>query len=185
MLEASGSEKVEHYMKKWFVIQVLAGYEDRIRADLLKSIQEKGLADKFGEILMPSAKAKVSFSADQPEDQQLFPGYMLIEMEPEPQTIRLVAKTSRITRFLGGNEPTPLSQKEMERILAQIRGEVIVSVEKHAFEEGSEIEISDGPFAGFMGMIDAIDDEHEKLTVMVSIFGRMTPVELTFDQVKR
>lgn len=173
-------------MKKWYVIQVLAGYEERIRSDLLKTIEEKGLSEKFGDILLPSAKAKPGFSSDSiPEDQYLFPGYMLIEMEKEPQTLRLVSKTPRISRFLGGLDPAPLREDEMERVFAQVRGEVLVSREKHAFESGSEVEIQDGPFAGFMGIIGTIDDEHEKLTVMVSIFGRMTPVELAFDQVKR
>ncbi len=73
----------------------------------------------------------------------------------------------------------------MNRVLAQMRGEVVVSREKHAFERGSEVEINEGPFAGFVGIIENIDEENEKLTVMVSIFGRMTPVELAFDQVKR
>ncbi len=172
-------------MMKWYVVQVLAGYEDRIKADLLKSIEDQGLQDKFGDILMPSGKAKQSFSSGESEDQQLFPGYMLIQMEPEQATIRLVARTSRITRFLGGRDPVPISDKEIERILAQIRGEVVIALEKHTFDTGGEVEIADGPFSGFMGIIDAIDEEHEKLTVMVSIFGRMTPVELTFDQVKR
>ncbi len=185
MLKTSYADGIKQYMKKWYVIQVLAGYEDRIRSDLMKSIEEKGLEDKFGDILMPSAKAKRSFGDDSSEEQYLFPGYMLVEMESEPLTLRLVSRTPRITRFLGGKDPAPLSDKEIERILAQIRGEVVVSVEKHTFDTGSEVEINDGPFAGFMGIIEGIDEEHEKLTVMVSIFGRMTPVELAFDQVKR
>ena len=179
MLDVSG------YMKKWYVIQVLAGYEDRIRADLLKSIEEQGLNEQFGDILVPSAKAKQSYGKDEIEEQYLFPGYMLVQLEAAQATIRLVAQTPRITRFLGGKDPVPLSDREIERILAQIRGDVIVAVEKHSFDMGSEVEISEGPFGGFMGIIDTIDEEHEKLTVMVSIFGRMTPVELTFDQVKR
>jgi transcriptional antiterminator NusG len=90
-------------MKKWYVIQVLAGYEDRIRADLLKSIEEKGLQDKFGEILIPSAKAKSSFEeAQNPEEQYLFPGYMLVELEPVQESLRLVTQTPRVSRFLGG-----------------------------------------------------------------------------------
>ncbi len=173
-------------MKKWYVVQVLAGYENIIKADMLKRIEEKGLQEKFGEILIPSAKTKQYFSAeDDIKDQYLFPGYMLIEMESGVDTIRLVTQTPRVSRFLGGKEPVPLSDKEMTRITAQMRGEVVVSTEKHAFEVGKEVEIQEGPFAGFMGIIDSIQEEHEKLTVMVSIFGRMTPVELTFEQVKR
>ncbi len=172
-------------MKKWYVIQVLAGYEDRIKADLLKSVEERGLEEQFGDVLVPAAKTKQQFGGDEPEEQYLFPGYMLVQMEPVQAMIRLVAQTPRITRFLGGRDPVPLSDKEIERILGQIRGDVIVAVEKHTFDTGSEVEIKDGPFGGFMGIIETIDEEHEKLTVMVSIFGRMTPVELTFDQVKR
>ncbi len=173
-------------MKKWYVVQVVAGYDNIIKADLLKRIEEKSLQEFFGDILIPSSKAKQYFAAaEDTQDQQLFPGYMLVEMEAVPQAIRLVSQTPRISRFLGGSQPVAISEKEMARILAQMRGEVVIATEKHTFDVGSEVEISDGPFAGFMGIIEAIQEEHEKLTVMVSIFGRMTPVELTFDQVKR
>ena len=91
------------YMKKWYVVQILAGYENIIKADLLKRIEEKGLQEIFGEILIPSAKTKQFFEAsDDIKDQQLFPGYMLVEMEAVPETIRLVSTTPRVSRFLGG-----------------------------------------------------------------------------------
>nr|MBA2306635.1 transcription termination/antitermination factor NusG [Candidatus Dependentiae bacterium] len=164
-------------MKKWYVIQILAGYEKLLKADLQKRIEEKSLQDMFGEVLIPSAKSKQFFNSDEPaEDQQLFPGYMLVEMEPSPAAVRLVMTTPRVSRFLGGKDPVALSEKEVQRVLAQMRGEVTVSTEKHAFEVGREIEIIEGPFAGFMGIIDSIQEDSEKLTVMVSIFGRMTPV---------
>lgn len=173
-------------MKKWYVVQIVSGYENIIKADLLKRIEEKSLQELFGEVLIPSSKAKQYFSAvEENADQQLFPGYMLVEMEGVPQAFRLVSQTPRISRFLGGAQPVAISEKEMGRILAQMRGEVVITTTKHTFDSGSEVEIKDGPFAGFMGIIDTIQEEHEKLTVMVSIFGRMTPVELTFDQVKR
>jgi transcriptional antiterminator NusG len=110
---------------------------------------------------------------------------MLVEMEAKPETIRLVDQTSRVLRFLGGTSPVALSKKEIDRVLGQMRGEVAVAVEQHSFEVGKEVEIREGAFSGFVGIIDTIDEEAEKLTVMVSIFGRMTPVELGFDQVKR
>lgn len=173
-------------MKRWYVIQVYAGYEEVVRADIAKRVEEEGLEDLFGGILIPSAKMKQLFDAsDEKRDQQLFPGYMLIEMEAVPEAIRLVEVSPRVLRFLGGKNPVPLSKKEIDRVIGQIKGDVAVAVEKHQFETGKEIEIKDGVFAGFVGIIDAIDEESEKLTVMVSIFGRMTPVELGFDQVKR
>ncbi len=173
-------------MKRWYVIQVYAGYENNIKKDLQKRIEETCLQEIFGEILIPSAKMKQFFdAAGSEEDQQLFPGYMLIQMQPLQEAMRLVVTTPRVFRFLGGKEPVAISQKEADRILAQIKGEVSVARDKHDFEVGKEIEIKDGPFSGFVGMIDKIDQESEKLTVMVSIFGRMTPVELSFDQIKR
>lgn len=176
-------------MKRWYVAQVYAGYEEAVKVDLLRRIAEEGLQDHFGEVLVPSAKSKPMFdvasTSQAKNEQQLFPGYLLIEMEAMPETIRLAMSTPRLLRFLGGTQPTPISQKEIDRIIAQIKGEVAVVPKKSEFSVGSEIEINEGPFAGFMGIIDKIDEESEKLTVMVSIFGRMTPVELGFDQVKR
>lgn len=173
-------------MKQWFVVQIYAGYEEVVKLDILKRIEEQGLQDYFGDILVPSAKMKQFFEPGEGvQDQQLFPGYMLIELNPVPQAIRLVEVTPRVMRFLGGKTPTPISQAEINRILGQMRGEVAIAVEKHHFELDKEVEIVDGPFSGFVGIINAIDTENEKLTVMVSIFGRMTPVELGFDQVRR
>ncbi|HBL98422.1 TPA: transcription termination/antitermination factor NusG [Candidatus Dependentiae bacterium] len=173
-------------MKQWYVIQVQVGSEEIVKADISKRIEELGLGDHFGEVLIPSARVRQFFSPEEAEeDQQLFPGYILIEMESVPEAVRMVMATPRVVRFLGGINPVPLSKREIERILAQMRGEVVISAEKSNFEIGKEVEIREGAFAGFVGIIDSIDEEDEKLTVMVSIFGRMTPVELSFDQVKR
>ncbi len=172
-------------MKRWYVIQVYAGYEDQVRSDLTMRIKQDNLEDKFGDILIPSAKLKEFFTATESKDQKLFPGYVLIEMESIPETIRLVTSSPRILKFLGGREPVPLSKKEIEKIISSMKGEVVVTSTKPEFIESSEVEISDGPFAGFVGIIDKVDNDAEKLTVMVSIFGRLTPVELSFEQVKR
>lgn len=171
-------------MKKWYVLQVYAGYEDVIKRDLEKRLAVEGLGDFFDNVVVPSAKAKAFFDQVEEKDQQLFPGYMLIEMELSPETFRFVMKTPKVIKFLGGKEPAVLSQKEVDRIFSQIRGERALPVEKSEFNIGSEIDIKDGPFAGFVGIIEKVDDENERLTVMVSIFGRLTPVEIGFDQIK-
>jgi transcriptional antiterminator NusG len=172
-------------MKRWYVIQAYAGYEQQVKADVEKRIQESGLQDYFGQVLIPSAKLKQMFEVVDSKNQQLFPGYVLIEMEMKPETARVVTSSLRVLRFLGGEDPMPLAQSEIDRILSQIKGEIKVRVEVDQFSVGSEVEIQDGPFAGFVGIVDRVDKENEKLTVMVSIFGRMTPVELHFNQVKR
>ncbi len=171
-------------MKRWYVVQVYAGFEEAVKSDLAKRIHDEGLEEKFGEVLIPSARLKQMFDAEDSKDAQLFPGYVLIEMEAAPETIRLVASSLRVIKFLGGKEPVAISQKEIERILGQIKGEVTVAAKKSDFAVGSEVDITDGPFAGFVGLIEKIDEENERATVMVSIFGRMTPVELGFNQIK-
>jgi len=172
-------------MKRWYVVQVFAGYEDLIKAGLMKRIQDEGLEDKFGEVLIPSARLKQFFSLEEEKDEQLFPGYMLVEMEAIPEAVRLVASSPRVIRFLGGKDPVPLSQKEIDRVVAQMKGEVTVAPKRVDIVVGSEVAINEGPFEGFVGIVEKVDAENEKLTVMVSIFGRMTPVELRFNQVKQ
>jgi transcriptional antiterminator NusG len=173
-------------MKRWYVIQVYAGYEETVKADLTKRVKDEEMSDHFGDILIPSATLKHFFDADKPKDEQLFPGYVLVEMDATvPGVIRLVSSTPRVLRFLGGKDPIPLSKKEIERIVSQIKGEVVVSAEKRDFVVGKEVDIVEGPFEGFVGIIDKVDEENERLAVMVSIFGRMTPIELSFNQVKQ
>ncbi|MFI5332507.1 MAG: transcription termination/antitermination protein NusG [Candidatus Babeliales bacterium] len=173
-------------MKRWYVLQVYAGYEESVKADLARRAKEEGFQENIGEVLVPSARLKHFFDAQEAQDEQLFPGYVLIEMEVVPGVVRMVTSNPRVLRFLGGNkEPIPLTNKEIERILSQMRGEVAVSAEKKSeFTIGTEVEIKEGPFAGFVGIVEKIEDENERLTVMVSIFGRMTPVELSFNQIK-
>lgn len=175
-------------MKRWYVIQVYAGYEEAFKKDLDKRIAEINNNDWFGQVLVPSAKTKTVFAATEeaPEEERLFPGYVLIEMEKCPETMSIVSSIMRFTKFLGGKDPAPLQKQEVARILSQVSGEVCVSSnEKQEFAVGTEVEINEGPFAGFVGIIDTINEESEKITVMVSIFGRLTPVELGFDQVKK
>ena len=172
-------------MKRWYVVQVYAGYEDAVRSDLLKRIEEVGSQEQFGEVLIPAAKLQQFFQDPDAKDQQLFPGYVLIEMEMIPEAMRLVTSSPRVLRFLGGMDPAPLAKKEIERILSQIKGDITVGKKEESFiSVGTEIDISEGPFSGFMGVVEKVDQENEKLTVMVSIFGRMTPVELGFHQIK-
>ena|SRR3990167_5130606 len=170
-------------MKKWYVVQVYAGYEDQVKKDMIKQLDKnENLKNFFGDVLIPSAKVKSFFTEE--EDQKLFPGYVLIEMEALPETLQLVKSTPRVLKFLGGKEPMSLSKKEVEKITATVKGErPVVSTEK-IFTEGAEVDIISGPFSGFVGIIEKVDESAEKLTIMVSIFGRMTPVELSYNQVK-
>ena len=174
-------------MKRWYVAQVYAGFEEDSRLHLLRKIHESGLENSFGDILIPSAKVKTMFdAASQQQDQQLFPGYLFIQMEMNPEAAQLVLSIPRIYKFLGGRNPVPVSESEIGVIKSQVSQEVVVlGPEVDGVEVGTEVGIEDGPFAGFVGVVEKVDKENEKLTVMVSIFGRMTPVELGFHQIKR
>ncbi len=173
-------------MKRWYVVQVYTGFEDIVKTDLEKRFVEEGLQELFGQILIPAGEVMSFFSSDtKSKKEKIFPGYLLVHMEMTGDTFRLISATPRVTRFLGGESPVPLSDKEVDRIFAQISGKLAVPQEKSPFVVGNEVHITQGPFSGFMGIIDKLDEEREKITVMVSIFGRMTPVELGFDQVKK
>jgi len=172
-------------MKRWYVVQVYTGYEDVVLEELKKRIVAEKLTDLFGEVLVPTGEAAQFWTAaEDVKKEKIFPGYVLVEMEMSRETYRLVMSTSKIYKFLGGENPFSLSDAEVGRIFSQISGKLSVASKKLPFAVGSEINIASGPFAGFVGVIDKIDEEHEKLTVMVSIFGRLTPVELTFEQVR-
>ena len=171
-------------MKRWYVAQVFSGFEEQVRDDILRRVEHEGLTDQVGQVLVPSAKLKPLFSSFEAEDQQLFPGYILVEAELTDSVRRLVSATPRLVRFLGGKDPIPLSAGEIERITARMLGEVAIESQEVEFVVGQEVEISDGAFAGFVGIIEEVDRAAERLKVMVSILGRMTPVELNFDQVR-
>ncbi len=172
-------------MKRWYVVQIYTGFEDIVKTDLEKRIIEENLQDLFGQVLIPAGEVASFFTETKTKKEKIFPGYLLIQMEMTGESFRLVSSTPRVTRFLGGESPMPLSDKEVERIFAQMSGKLAVSAEKTPFVVGNEVHIAQGPFSGFVGIIDKVDEEREKITVMVSIFGRLTPVELGFDQVKK
>ncbi len=172
-------------MKRWYVVQVYTGFEEVVKADLEKRIEEEGLQDFFGDILVPRGQVVSMFAEEQDKKEKIFPGYLLIQLEMTGESYRVVASNPRVTRFLGGGKPVPISEKEVSRVFSQISGELPVAREAITFTDGCEVSISSGPFAGFVGVVERVDEEREKITVMVSIFGRLTPVELGFDQVKR
>ncbi len=163
-------------MKRWYVVQVYTGFEDVVKKDLAVRIVEEGLEDCFGDILIPTSEV-VSFLTDEgSRKEKIFPGYLLIQMEMTGETYQLVLSISRVTRFLGGEKPLALSDKEVDRIFLQISGKLAITREKAPFVEGGEVHVASGPFSGFVGIVEKVDEDRERLTVMVSIFGRLTPV---------
>ncbi len=173
-------------MKRWYVVQVYTGFEEAVKDSLVNRIATEDCQDLFGDVLVPTGEASYFPTGEEEvEREKIFPGYVLVQMEMTGEAFQLVTSVPRVAKFLGGNNPVSLSDKEVERIHSQISGKLVVPTTQITFVTGAEINIGSGPFAGFVGIVDDVDEEHEKLTVMVSIFGRLTPVELAFNQVKR
>lgn len=169
----------------WYVVHTYSGFEDKVKSSIEDKIKRKGLEEKIHRILIPTEKVIELRSGKKKElDKKFYPGYILIEMELNDETWHLVRSTPRVTGFVGGSKPVPLPMDEVEEILLQIeRGPVQQT--RTQYEVGEAVRIIDGPFTNFVGSVDEVDMDHGRLRVMVSIFGRQTPVELNFFQVEK
>jgi len=186
-VEASANEDANSNKKmKWYVINTHAGMENKAKKSLEERIAKYGFADKFGQILIPTETVEhVKNNVRRMQSRKYLPGYLLVEMELDLNTSQLVRGTPKVSGFVGGSKlPLPLSQAEVERMMQLSLGttKTIVTME---FSEGENIRVTEGPFANFQGTIEEVKPEKKKLKVLVSIFGRSTPVELDFAQVEK
>ncbi|MBN2017717.1 MAG: transcription termination/antitermination factor NusG [Candidatus Cloacimonetes bacterium] len=172
--------------KKWYVLHTYVGKEKKVKEALEKYLEDSDLKDLFGEIIIPSHKTFIIRDGKKVvKEKKIFPNYVLIEMEMTPETYQFVLQLPATTKFLGGNKtPNPLSQKEVNRILGVKRDKDSVTSEMK-FIVGDRIKIIDGPFDDFEGSIERIIEEKDKLVVNVTVFGRITPVEVGFNQVEK
>jgi len=175
---------VEDNELRWYVIHVLSGHEKKIRNYLEMEIQNQGLSDKIKEILVPSEEiTEMREGKRRMRTKTMFPGYMVVHMHLDKETRHLILNTPGVTNFVGTkNEPLALQPEEAERILGKVESSKDRS--KVPFRLGDPIRVIDGPFTDFTGFVEEINEEKNKLKVMVSIFGRSTPVELDFLQVE-
>lgn len=170
--------------KNWYVVHTYSGYEDKVKQSIEKRAEEKGLKDKITNILIPTERVIERRGAKKKEtDKKFYPGYILVEMELDDETWHLIRSTPRVTGFVGGTKPVPLSEEEVNVIVQQVqKGPMQVRTQ---YVTGDEVKIIDGPFSGFVGKVDEVDIDHGRLKVTVKIFGRETPVELNFSQVEK
>jgi len=174
--------------KRWYVVHVYSGMEKSVHKALLERIERAGLQTSFGRILVPSEEViEVKGGQKSITERRIFPGYVLVEMDLTDETWHLVKNTNRVTGFLGGsgNRPTPISEKEVEKILFQIEEGGEKPRPKILFEIGEMLRVTEGPFADFNGNVEEVNYEKSKVRVSVTIFGRATPVELDFSQVEK
>lgn len=176
-------------MKKWYVVNTYSGHENKVRTTIERRIESFGIGRYFGEIKIPTEQViEIKDGKKVPTVQRQFPGYILVNMDLNDDTWRLVRQTPGVTQIVGaGDKPMPLSRGEVERLLhpgeaAEAREKVRTTVD---YEIGETVKVISGPLADFEGAISDINVDQSRLKVMVSIFGRETPVELSFNQVSK
>ncbi len=171
---------------KWFVVHTLTGHEQKIRKVLDKIVKERSMESQFGRIVIPVENlVKVKKGKRIVEEKRLYPGYIVIEMEPTDEALRLVNSVTGVTHFLGSkNKPSALSEEEVKALLNQVEESKNKVITKIPFTKGERVTVIDGPFTDFIGTVEEVFAEREKVKVMVVIFGRPTPIELGFHQLK-
>ena len=172
----------------WYIVHTYSGYENRVRETLTERIQSHGLTEYFGEVVVPMEKVVEMVKGHKRESSRKFyPGYILVQMEMNDQTWHLVKDTAKVTGFVGGTEtkPMPITQEEADRIMAQMAEGAKQPRPKFSFREGDEVRVIDGPFNNFNGTVEEVYPDKGKIRVLISIFGRATPVELEFVQVSK
>jgi transcriptional antiterminator NusG len=170
---------------KWYVVHTYSGFENRVKLSLQERIIAANMQPLFSDILIPEEDIVELVSGEKKTSKRkFFPGYILVRMEMNDNTWHLVKDTPKVTGFIGGRDkPTPIPDKDVEVLKSRIDEGTLKPKPKFKFEEGDHVRIIDGPFTNFDGVIDEVKPEKGKLRVIVSIFGRSTPVELDFIQV--
>lgn len=179
--------------KQWFVLHTLSGHEKKVKESIEKRIEIEEIGNLIGEVLIPMEKvAEVKQGKRSTVNRKFFPGYILISIAladgrntMDERVWHFVNETNGVIGFLGGKNPKPLAQREVDSIFGQIDDKKERVKPKVAFEPGETVEIVDGPFQSFSGLVEEVDPERGKLKVSVAIFGRTTPVELEYWQVDR
>jgi transcriptional antiterminator NusG len=169
---------------QWYVVHTYSGHENKVKANLEKRIESTGMQEKIKEILVPTEeKVRKRRGKKKVVDKKIFPGYIIVHMEMDDKTWYVVRNTPGVTGFVSsGTKPLPLEKDEIEHILSGMgMDKEEISID---FEVGDKVKVIDGPFEEFIGIVQEIHPQQEKVKVMVSMFGRETPVELDFSQVE-
>ena len=172
---------------RWYVIHVYSGFENRVARSIRDQASQMGLDDVIQEVLVPMEEVvQMRRGAKVNAERKFFPGYVLARIEMNDEAWHLVKDTPKVSGFLGaGNNPVPMSDAEVQRILHQVKEGVERPKPSITFDIGEQVRVSDGPFTSFNAMVEDVDEERARLKVSVSIFGRATPVELEYGQVEK
>ena len=171
--------------KHWFVIHTYSGHEDRVKKNLEQRMKLMDSGDEISQVVVPTEdEVEVRSGQRRTVARKILPGYVLVQMKMNDETWNIVRNTSGVTGFVGSwNKPIPLQEEEVDRILKQMTAET--PRVKVGFKQGQSVRVNDGPFTDFVGIVDEISQDKGKVKVLLSLFGRETPVELDFLQVEK
>ena len=173
---------------RWYVVQAYSGFEKRVQLSLQTRIDRSDLKDQFGQVLVPTEDVvELKNGQKRTSERKFFPGYVLVQMTMSDAAWHLVKSVPRVSGFVGGTstQPVPISDREAQAILQQVVEGAENPRPKYTFAPGEVVRVTDGPFQEFNGTVEDVNFEKSKLRVAVTIFGRSTPVELSFSQVEK
>ena len=173
--------------KNWYVVHTYSGFEKFVAESVHQRAQELGIEDQIGKIIIPTeGVVEIKGGKKVVSTKRSYPGYILIEMEMSDENWLIIRDTPKVTGFVGsGKRPSPLSKAEVNQIVEHMESTSEKPKPKHSFEKGEAVRIIDGPFFNFNGIVEEVNNDRDTLKVMVTIFGRSTPVELEFLQVEK
>jgi transcriptional antiterminator NusG len=182
---SDGSSAAAKKPMKWYVVQVYSGYEQKVRLSLIERVKQASLDAEFGEILIPTETVQDPQRVKRVSSRTFYPGYIFVQMALSDQAWHVVRDTPKVTGFVGGRTPQPVPAPEIQSVVQQVEEGAAKPRPRIMFEQGDHVRVNDGAFANFTGTIEEVKPEKQKVRVLVSIFGRATPVELDFTQVEK
>lgn len=173
--------------KRWYVLHVYSGFENKVAEEIQKKAGKQGLADRIEQVMVPKEDViEIKRGQKVAGERNFFPGYVLAKIDMSDDIWHLIKNTPKVTGFLGAsNKPHPITEAEAERLIKQMQEGVVNPRRTVTFEVGEEVKVAEGPFASFNGIVEEVDEDKGRVKVSVSIFGRATPVDLEFGQVEK
>ena len=174
---------------RWYIVHAHSGFEKKVAQSIREQAAQKNLSTKIEEVVVPVEEVtEVRRGKKVAAERKFFPGYVMVKMELTDETWHMVKNTAKVTGFLGGGgkgKPVPITEKEAESIFSQVREGIDHPKSTVHFEVGENVKITEGPFESFVGLVESVDEEKQRVKVSVSIFGRATPVDLEYAQVEK
>jgi transcription termination/antitermination protein NusG len=181
--DPSGAGQKRHL--KWYVVQVYSGFEQKVKLSLAERIKQANMDDSFGEVLIPTETVQDGQGGRRVSSKTFYPGYIFVQMAMTDEAWHVVRDTPKVTGFVGGRKPQPVPPPEIQSVVQQVEEGAAKPRPRVMFSAGDHVRVNDGAFANFTGTIEEVKPEKQKVRVLVSIFGRATPVELDYSQVEK